>query len=337
MTGFKSTTNTKPLHILYSLSVEGTNWGVGSLPVCYISKDMPIVSLKNRPPVAYTPDVEKIDTHEPQLIAELSATFRSMIQKTNDDIGHAQRGVHAKTHGLLQGELQVLDDLPKELAQCIFNNGAKYPVIIRLSAIPAYPIRASVSVPRGFAIKVIQVPGQRLPDAEGQNTQDFLFANGSSFSAPTAEKFLGILKSIAKTTDRAEWAKSAWSAVLRPVERMIEAVRGESALLKGLGGYPATHQLGERYFTQAAIRFGDYKAKLDVIPASPNFKALTKTQVDYAGRHDALRDEVHDNMQNAGGAWILRAQLCRDLKTNPNEDTSQLGHKTTTLIFQLPR
>lgn len=165
---------------------------------------MPIVSLKNRPPVAYTPDVEKIDTHEPQLIAELSATFRSMIQKTNDDIGHAQRGVHAKTHGLLQGELQVLDDLPKELAQCIFNNGAKYPVIIRLSAIPAYPIRASVSVPRGFAIKVIQVPGQRLPDAEGQKTQDFLFANGSSFSAPTAEKFLGILKSIAKTTNRAE-------------------------------------------------------------------------------------------------------------------------------------
>jgi hypothetical protein len=288
-----------------------------------IVKGRAMASLKDHPPVPYSVDVEKVDAHEHQVIMELSDTFRSMIQKTNDDLGHAQRGVHAKTHGLLQGQLQVLEDLPKELAQGLFKKGANYPVIIRLSAIPADPIRDSISVPRGFAMKVIQVAGQRLPGAEGQNTQDFLFANGSSFSAPTAEKFLGTLKLLAKTTDRAEWAKSALSAVVRPVEKVIEAMGGESGLLKTLGGYPATHPLGERYFTQAAIRFGTYMAKLDVVPASSNFKALLKTEVDYAGRHDALRDEVRDTLQNSGGAWTLRAQLCRNLKINPIEDASE--------------
>jgi hypothetical protein len=282
-----------------------------------------MASLKNDPPVPYSSDVEKIEANEPQVIADLSETFRGMIQKTNDDLGHAQRGVHAKTHGLLLGELQVLEELPEELAQGIFQKDAKYPVIIRLSAIPADPIRDSISVPRGFAMKAMQVPGNRLPGTEGQNTQDFLFANGSSFSAPTAEKFLGTLKLLAMTTDRMEWAKSALSAVVRPAEKLIEAMGGESAMLKTLGGYPATHPLGERYFTQAAIRFGDYMAKLDIVPASSNFKALSKTEVDYDGRHDALRDEVRSTLRSAGGAWTLRVQLCRDLKTNPIEDASQ--------------
>jgi hypothetical protein len=278
---------------------------------------------KPKQPVRYSPTVEKPKVDEAKTKTELAQTFKGMISKTHEDLGHAQRGVHAKSHGLLVAELTVVEDLPPELAQGIFKKPGTFPAIVRLSAIPADPLRDSVSLPRGFAVKVIGVTGKRLPGSQGQVTQDFLLANGPAFAAPTAKKFHGTLKLLARTTDRLEWAKAALSAVLRPLEMLIEAVGGESATIKMLGGYPKTHPLGERYFTQAAFRFGDFMAKLDVVPASENFKALTGKKIDFRGRHDALRDEVRNILRRQGGTWMLRAQLCRSLKANPIEDASK--------------
>ena len=45
---------------------------------------------------------------------------------------------------------------------------------------------------------------------------------------------------------------------------MVEAVGGESATLKQLGGYPATQILGESFFSQVPIRYGDYIAKIGI-------------------------------------------------------------------------
>ena len=59
--------------------------------------------------------------------------------------------------------------------------------------------------------------------------------NGPVFTAPNAKAFLKSLKLLAKTTDRAEWAKKALSAVLRGTERVLEAVGGGSATLQTMG------------------------------------------------------------------------------------------------------
>ena len=225
-----------------------------------------MTAIKRLPPVPYSPDVEVLQPDEDLVVQHLSETFSSIINKTHVDLGHASRSVHAKSHGLLQGELKVHGNLSSELSQGLFQKTKTYPVIIRLSSIPGDPLRDSVSVPRGIAIKVLEVLGKRLPGSENATTQDFLMANGPAFAAPTAEKFLGTLKILAKTTDRAEWAKAALSSVLRPVEKLVEALGSESGLIKTLGGYPKSHPLGERYFTQAALRFGDYMAKFDIVP-----------------------------------------------------------------------
>ena len=45
-----------------------------------------------------------------------------------------------------------------------------------------------MSTPRGLALKIIGVDGERLPDAGG-HTQDFVMVNGPVFQAKTAEKF----------------------------------------------------------------------------------------------------------------------------------------------------
>ncbi len=147
-------------------------------------------------------------------------------------------------------------------------------------------------------------------------------ANGASFPAPTAKAFLKNLKLLAKTTDRIEWGKKAISAVFRVTEKALEAVGGESALLKSLGGYPNSHPLGERYFSQAPIRYGAHIAKVAVVPLSTNFKALSDTEIAIDGRENALREEVAKVLATESGRWELRVQLCRDLDTDPIEGAS---------------
>ena len=75
----------------------------------------------------------------------------------------------------------------------------------------------SVSTPRGLALKLIDVPGERLPGSEGQVTQDFVMQNAPAFTAPDPKTFLKTLKLLAKTTDRGEGLKKVASAVLRPM------------------------------------------------------------------------------------------------------------------------
>lgn len=143
--------------------------------------------------------------------------------------------------------MEVLSDLPAELAQGLFLTPWRYPVLARITTNAGDILPDSISLARGLAVKVLGVDGERLPGSEGDSMQDFVMANGASFPAPTAKAFLKNRKLLAKTTDRIEWGKKAISAVFRVAEKALEAVGGESALLKSLGGYPNSHPLGERY------------------------------------------------------------------------------------------
>ena len=273
-------------------------------------------------PIPYSPDVEKLDPQEAETSRKLTETFEKIIDTTHKDYGDAMRGVHAKSHALLEGELTVHADLPPELAQGIFQPGRTYPVLIRMSAIPGDPIRDSVSLPRGFSFKVIGVEGERLPTSEGEVTQDFVFATGAVFSAPTPEKFLPNVKLLSTTTDKAEGAKEMLSKVLQPIEKALEAVGIKSAKITAFGGYPNTNPIGDRYYSQAPFRFGDYIAKFDVSPESPNFRLRADQKIDQDKGPNAIRDLLKDIFAMEGGAWTMRAQLCRDLEENLIEDAA---------------
>lgn len=289
--------------------------------------------MMTRPAVRYSPDVETVSPDEAETQQELIETFRGIIETVDRDHGHAFRSVHAKSHALLEGRLTVLPGLEPELAQGLFAKAATYPVLLRISTNAGDPLPDSISIPRGLAIKVIGVDGDRLPGSEGEVIQDFVLANGRAFAAPDPQGFLKSLKLLAATTDKAEWGKKAISAVFRVTEKAIEAVGGESATLKSLGGYPNSHPLGERYFSQVPIRYGDHIAKIGVFPLSPNFKALSDTEIAIAGRENALREEVAKELAQRGGQWEIRVQLCRDLSENPVEDGSVAWPETDNPYF----
>jgi hypothetical protein len=273
-------------------------------------------------PLAYATRYEVPEEGEAQTTELLMETLRGISETTLRDNGHATRSVHAKSHGLLVGELTVLTDLPPAYAQGLFATAGTFPVVMRLSTVPGDILEDNVSTPRGLGLKVIGVAGERLAGSEGDSTQDFVLVTGPSFGAKTAKQFLGSLKLLARTTDKAPSAKSALSTVLRGAEKALEAVGGSSGTLKSLGGYPATQILGETFFSQSPILYGRYMAKVSIAPVSANLLSLVDAPITLHGAPDALRDSVMAFFASNSAEWELRVQLCTNLETMPIEDSS---------------
>ncbi|PZO80020.1 MAG: catalase [Sphingomonas hengshuiensis] len=274
-----------------------------------------------KPPIRYSAALEQPQPDEGETVAQMEESFDTILETTSQDYGRAVRAVHAKSHGILKGMLSVHDNLPPELAQGLFAAPGAYPVVMRFSTNPGDILDDAIGLPRGLAWKVLDVDGDRLPGAEGR-TQDFVMVNAPVFAAATPEKFAGNLKLLARTTDKAEWAKKALSYVLRGAEAALEAVGTESTLLNTMGGAKNVHPLGETYFSATPFRHGAFVAKYQVVPVSPDLTALTDTVVDTSGRPNAIREDIQRSAVTARGEWEVRVQLLRDTDAQPIEDAA---------------
>jgi len=273
-------------------------------------------------PVAFTPSIEVRADDEADTIQGLNEQLRMIQEKTARDYGTAVRGVHAKGHAIVKGKLDVLDGVAPALAQGLFSTPGSYDALLRFSTLPGDILDDSVSVPRGLAIKLFGVPGDRLPGSETDTTQDFVMVNGPAFASPTPKAFLANLKMLAKTTDVGEGLKKGLSATLQAVDAALETVGIASPTIQTLGGTPNTHPLGETYYTQVPLRHGDYIAKLSIAPVSPNLTDLTGSKVETSGRPDALRQDLGEVLIEQDSVWELRVQLCTDLEAMPVDDSS---------------
>jgi catalase len=266
----------------------------------------------------YGPSVEVIQPNEQQSFEALAKTMRSISEKVGDQFRHTMRPLHAKSHGVIRAEFSVADGLAEPYRQGLFAQAASYPAIIRLSTSPGDILPDSVSAPRGFAIKVIGVEGEMLPGHAGQVTQDFLGVDGPVFASPNAEEFLKQISIIAAHATDSAALKQVVSTTARTIESVVEAVGGESGALKAFG-HPETHILGETFYSQCALRHGNYVAKIAFVPVSKNLTALTNQHLNHS-HFSTLRNAVEEFFCSDGAEWEVRAQLATDLKKTPVED-----------------
>lgn len=271
-------------------------------------------------PVAYRADLEHAAVDEQETIHALQVVFADMARKVAEAEGHASRAVHAKGHALVRGRLTVLENLPPQLAQGLFARAGNYDVLLRWSSPPAEQLPDKVSTPRAVALKVLDVPGERLDTAKEGRSQDFLMVNAPVFSAPDPQAFLKNVKLLAATTNRSETGKGVISAVLRGAEAALEAVGGESGALKSMGGEPQRHPLGETYFSQTPYLYGPYMAKLSLAPVAPALTALDGAAI--PSETDAQRQAIAAHLEHGGGEWELRVQLNVDVDRMPIEDAA---------------
>ncbi|CAD5110383.1 catalase family protein [Zestomonas carbonaria] len=105
------------------------------------------------------------------------------IVEQHRDNTRVLRDAHAKSHGCVRAEVSVAADLPETLRQGVFGEpGKTWQAWVRFSNGNAYPQFDRARDARGMAIKLLDVPGDKLLSRPGgQDEQDFVMFNNSVF------------------------------------------------------------------------------------------------------------------------------------------------------------
>ncbi len=271
------------------------------------------------PYLPYSASVEVIAPDEAQTFTQLGETMLAITRTMADRYRHAYRPVHAKSHGVVKAQLEVMQGLPEELAQGLFAKPGTYDALMRFSTNPGDMLADNVSSPRGLAIKVMDVNGRTLPGIDGHTSQDFVCVNGDVFTAPDPKAFLSQIKTFQKTLTVSEGVKHAVSVAARATNAAIGVVGLHSASLEGVGA-AATHPLGESFTTVSPLRYGDYVAKIGFAPSNAALRELTGKSIDLDESYNALRDKIRAFFGESTGVWDVKVQLAlADEKNFPIE------------------
>lgn len=270
----------------------------------------------------YDDSVEVKQSDEGELIEKIAALMARVNRRVFDKHRHAVRDAHAKSHGILKGELSVYENLPEPLQQGVFRSGRTYPVVIRLSSAPGDIRHDRVPAPHGMAIKVIGVDGRQvMPGRANDVTQDFLLVNMPIIPFGDVASYWKAQQILEKHADDPEIVQRLTAALASEANKVLALVRRPSPTLYGLSP-PNTHVLGETFYSMAALRHGTYIAKISAAPLSENVRRLTGQPIDVDDNFSALRDLVVDFFKSQSVEYELRVQLCRDLDRMPVEDAS---------------
>ena len=288
----------------------------------------------------YSPDVEQPDADEQATIDGIIQGMTQQSETVEKREGHAVRASHAKSTACAIGELTIADGLPEELAQGLFAKAGTYPVAVRFAQGPGETLGDRVSTHRGMAIKVFGVGGEKLPGHD-VDTQDFVLATGPTFPSGTAKGFLRDGTVIGKSAGLPEGAKSAVSSLARNLNKVLNAV-GKPSAMADFFGHPFSHPLGDSYFSQAPVRYGDYVAKLAAFPASVYQDGLRDWQLDPHADEDGFRHAAVEFFGQHDVIFELRVQLWANAETQPIEDASiewpaQDSQYRTVATIRLPR
>ena len=72
--------------------------------------------------VRYSPEIETIDPNIEELTAQIIEFWEKTVREspTREGTGHAVRGAHAKTLGVVKADVEILGDVPAPCAQGIY-------------------------------------------------------------------------------------------------------------------------------------------------------------------------------------------------------------------------
>jgi hypothetical protein len=233
---------------------------------------------------------------------ELAALQRARGAGTNE----LSRTLHVKQHLGAVGEL-VVRATETVRAGVFASAGKAWPIYARFSNGSSRHQADGPPDVRGFAIKLVGVPGPKLiEELASEETQDFLFIDTPVIPFRTPDEFLmfvraakdgpsKLLPRLIKSFGLARALSIVWGAVTAPKVKSF-----------------ATHD----FHTAAPIAFGASAAKLALVPV-PNDAPAPRTSGD-----DFLRQDLTARLQQGPLSWALRAQLFVDETQTPIEDTT---------------
>ncbi|PWK30946.1 catalase family protein [Pseudomonas sp. B21-040] len=226
------------------------------------------------------------------------------------------RDAHAKAHGCVKAEVQVLPDLAGEMRQGVFSEpGKTWQATMRLSNGNAYPQFDSIRDARGMAIKLLDVPGkQLLADQQRRAEQDFvMFSHPNFFVSDVAE----YRQNVAAQADGKKlmaffpgWDPRSWQ------------VRHLFIALATLSPAPES-PTRTTYFSVSPYKFGEANAKFRVIPdpdSCPAYTLPAQNQKLPNFLRNALNQQLSTDRVPA--CFVLQIQRQDPSHYMPIEDTS---------------
>jgi len=226
------------------------------------------------------------------------------------------RDAHAKAHGCVKAQVQVLPELAQSLRRGVFSEpGKTWQALIRLSNGNAYPQFDSIRDARGMAIKLLEVPGtQLLGNRQDQHEQDFvMFSHPNFFVSNVAE----YRQNVAAQADgkRVMAFFPTWDPRTWQVRHLFIAL----ATLSG----PPDSPTETTYFSVSPYKFGEANAKFRVVPDPERCPAYTLPKQN----HDLpnfLRSALNQQLSTDRVPACFALQIQRQDANNymPIEDTS---------------
>jgi len=203
----------------------------------------------------------------PPELTEIIAETRRQIEAEHTP-PRLHRDAHPKMHGCVQARLTLHPDCPDTLQQGVFASvpDTGYKAWVRYSN--AFRIQHDLEIEtRGMAVKLLDVTGTPLPEAERievrdtpSYTQDFLFATHDAFFLPNPSEYLDFLKCVRR-------ASSGTFAFYR--DRFPRLWSGFVALVVSQVKGATPNPLSLTYFSQTPYRLGGNIVKLRMRPADP--------------------------------------------------------------------
>lgn len=226
------------------------------------------------------------------------------------------RDAHAKAHGCVKAEVQVLPELASELRQGVFSEpGKTWQATMRLSNGNAYPQFDSIRDARGMAIKLFDVAGkQLLSDQPGRSEQDFvMFSHPNFFVSNVAEYRQNVAAQAEGKKMMAffpGWDPRSWQ------------VRHLFIALATLSPAPSS-PTRTTYFSVSPYKFGEANAKFRVMPDPDSCPAYTQPEQNRK-LPNFLRNALNQQLSTdrVPACFVLQIQRQDANKYMPIEDTS---------------
>lgn len=190
------------------------------------------------------PGREYPDPGENELISKVIALTNAQMARLYKN-SHAWRQVHAKSHGLVKARFIIEDNLPDQLRAGLFKTPATYPAWIRFSNGVTEIRHDKKRDVRGVAIKLMNVPGDKLLDmSESCHTHDFILASSPFFFSRNLKDFMGLLR-----------VAIASNKLVKGMYGLLNAHLLVRALFKVQG--VCRHLFSIPYFSGTPYQFGD--------------------------------------------------------------------------------
>lgn len=141
------------------------------------------------------PGVETPVENEEEKMKKIGETMNRMQEHNFDRHRRAFTATHVKTQGIVKGTLTV-PELPAHLQQGLFATPGTYPVAARYANEPVFLQADQEPGPRGMALRVFDVVGERLRDVPGNeklSTQDFFWNNAPMIELTDIDTCLDIV------------------------------------------------------------------------------------------------------------------------------------------------